>query len=189
MTITQTHNPTQAPQALDRDAFEALFRRHQDNVRLQIRQIVRDEAAAEDVAQEVFLKVWERAEQWRGEGSFRSWLMRIATNASLTHLRKKQRRREERLDQTLQESHEDWLVEESDAPDVLVERDEERRMVRQIVADLPEEKREAIRLVYDAEVDLRQAAEELGVPEGTVKSRLYYGRQQVARAWKNIAEE
>ena len=189
MTDAETTQPTHPPKALDRDAFETLFRQHQDDVRLQVRRIVRDDAIAEDVAQEVFLRVWERVNQWRGEGSFRSWLMRIATNESLSYLRKKQRRREDHLDQALQEqTAPDWLVEGGDAPDVLLERAEDRKMVRQIVDDLSEDKREAIRLVYGAEIDLRQAAEQLGIPEGTVKSRLYHGRQQVARAWKNITD-
>jgi RNA polymerase sigma-70 factor (ECF subfamily) len=187
MTKSETSHNTKPPKPLARDAFEKLYRLNQDDVRLQVRRIVRDDASAEDVAQEVFLRVWERANQWRDEGTFRSWLMRIATNESLSYLRKKQRRREERLGQTLQEqSVPQSLVAAGAAPDVLLEREQERQLVRQIVADLPEDKREAIRLVYGAEVDLRQAAEQLGIPEGTVKSRLYYGRQQVARAWNNL---
>lgn len=180
---------------LDAASFETLFQRFCGDVRRQVRQIVRDEAAADDVVQDVFLRLWERAGQWRGEGEFRTWLMRIATNMALTHLRQVQRRREQRLELSAPEVEEerlgpDWLLEATAAgPDALVESAEERRLVRRLIDDLPEDKREAIRLFYDAEVDVREAAERLGVPEGTVKSRLYHGRRQIARAWIKQTEE
>ena len=63
------------------------------------------------------------------------------------------------------------------------------RLIRRLVDELPEEKREAIRLFYDAQVNLRETAELLGVPEGTVKSRLYHGRRQLARAWTEKTKE
>ena len=170
------------------ESFEVLFVRYREDVRMQANRVLRDEAAAEDVVQEVFLRVWERAGQWRGEGEVRAWLMRIATNAALTHLRKVRRQREQRLELSVQEAEEEglapeWLLEVAAGPDALLESAEERRLVRRLVDDLSEEKREAIRLFYDAEVNVRQAAERLGVPEGTVKSRLYQGRRQIARAW------
>ena len=76
-----------------------------------------------------------------------------------------------------------------DRCDAQFERAEERRLVRRLVDELPEDKREAIRLFYDAQVDIREAAERLGVPEGTVKSRLYHGRRQFARAWTETTQE
>ena len=194
MTTTDTQLVEQLAD-LDAASFETLFQRFCGDVRRQVRQIVRDEAAADDVVQDVFLRLWERAGQWRGEGDFRAWLMRIATNMALTHLRKVQRRREQRLELSAQEAEEerlapDWLLEAAAAgPDALVESAEERRLVRRLIDDLPEDKREAIRLFYDAEVDVREAAERLGVPEGTVKSRLYHGRRQIARAWIKHTEE
>ena len=61
MTISETSHNNKPPRILDRAAFEKLFRHYQDDVRRQVRHIVRDQASAEDVAQEVFLRVWERA--------------------------------------------------------------------------------------------------------------------------------
>ena len=184
-----------AGQVVDSDAasFEMLFRRYQNDVRLQVRRLVRDESAAEDVVQEVFLTVWERVDQWRGEGEFRAWLMRVASNAALSQLRKVQRRREQRLELSMPEADEgkypEWLLETSAGPDILAERADERRLVNRLVEDLPDEQREAIRLYYDAELDVSDTAQRLGVPAGTVKSRLYHGRQQIARAWREKTEE
>ena len=194
MTATDTQLADEVAD-LDASSFETLFQRYCGDVRLQVGRIVRDAAAVDDVVQEIFLLVWERAGQWRAEGEFRSWLMRIATNTALTHLRKVQRRREQRLEFSLDEAEEqgtapEWLLESAlPGPDAQVERAEERRLVRRLVDELPEDKREAIRLFYDAQMDVREAAERLGVPEGTVKSRLYHGRRQLARSWAETIEE
>src|SRR5437868_1134576 len=82
----------------DAAAFEALFHRYRDPIRRHVLRLVRDGSAAEDLAQEVFLRVWTRAEQWDGRGSFRAWLYRIATNLCLNHLRAVNRRRERLLE-------------------------------------------------------------------------------------------
>src|SRR5918911_756040 len=82
----------------DACAFEVLFERHRETVRRRLGAIVRDEAAAEDLSQEVFLRVWTRAEQWDGRGAARAWLLRVATHLALNHLRSVRRRREEPLE-------------------------------------------------------------------------------------------
>ena len=58
--------------------------------------------------------------------------------------------------------------------------------LKRLVDELPEGKREALRLVHDAQMEIQQAAEELGVPEGTVKSRLYHARKQLTRRWQEF---
>ena len=60
--------------------------------------LVRDEPAAEDLLQETFLRVWTRAGQWNGQGTFKGWLFRIATNLALNHLRTRRRRPEQPLE-------------------------------------------------------------------------------------------
>src|ERR671932_347450 len=80
--------------ARDAGAFETLFARYRELVRRQAQRIVRDESAADDLVQEVFLRVWTRSEQWDGRGACKAWLFRIATNLALNHLRTVRRRRE-----------------------------------------------------------------------------------------------
>jgi RNA polymerase sigma-70 factor (ECF subfamily) len=79
----------------DARAFEALFERYGELIRRHLARITRDDAAAQDLVQEVFLRVWTRAEQWDGRGPFKAWLYRIATNLALNHLRSVRRRREQ----------------------------------------------------------------------------------------------
>ena len=174
-------------------AFEQFFARYRAQVHHRVRCIVRDDASANDVVQEVFLRVWNRAGQWSGRGSAANWLFRIATHLSLTHLRTVRRRREQRLkmlSETVEQETQqvpEWMIEAaSERPDAQVEWADQQRWLRRQVQELSEDQREVFRLIYDAQVEVRDAAERLGIPEGTVKSRLHHGRRQIARAWQAI---
>ena len=183
-------------QVLKRDAhaFETLFDRYGEAVCRHVARIVRDNATADDLVQEVFLRVWDRAEQWNGEGPFRAWLFRIATHLAFNHLRAVHRRREQPFERPPPSADEEdegfvpaWLIDASAlGPDALLEQAEQRGLLRRFIDELPEEKREVIRLIHDAEMDIREIAERLGIPEGTVKSRLHHARKQIAREWKGI---
>lgn len=181
---------------LERDAhaFEVLFNRYGEMVCRHVTRIVRDRAAADDLVQEVFLRVWNRADQWNGQGPFRAWLFRIATHQALNHLRAVQRRREQPLESPRPSAENEdegfvpaWLIDASAlGPDALLEQAEQRGLLRRFIDELPEEKREILRMIHDAEMDIREIAERLGIPEGTVKSRLHHARKQIAREWKDM---
>ena len=181
-------------QAGNTEAFEALFCRYRAGVRLHVHRIVHDQGIAEDLTQEVFLRVWNRAKQWRGQGTFQGWLFRIATNLAISHLRKTQRRGEQLLDLPEDVVGEDdparppeWFVLAATlGPDAEFEQAERHRLLRKLVNGLPEDKREVFHLIYGAEMEVREAARKLGIPEGTVKSRLHHGRQHIAREWENL---
>lgn len=168
-------------------AFEVLYDRYAASIRRHLCHMVSDEPAAEDLLQETFLRVWTRAGQWNGQGSFKGWLFRIATNLALNHLRTRRRQPEQPLELP------DFLMDDDDLPDTpawlvdtaslgleaVMEQVEQGARLRQVIQDLPEEKRELLHLVHQMEFSLREAADELGIPEGTAKSRLYYARKQV----------
>jgi RNA polymerase sigma-70 factor (ECF subfamily) len=169
------------------EAFEMLYECYAEGVRRQLCYIVGEEPAAEDLLQETFLRVWTRAGQWNGQGTVKGWLFRIATNLALNHLRTRRRRPEQPLElpDTLVEDDElpdtpAWLVDSASlGPEAVMEHAERGTRLQQIIGELPEEKRELLRLVHQMELSLREAADELGIPEGTAKSRLHYARQQV----------
>jgi len=169
-------------------AFEVLYERYEGAIRRQLYYVVGDETAADDLLQETFLRVWRHAGQWNGQGPVKSWLFRIATNLALNHLRTRRRRPEQPLElpDNIFEDDDDlpdtpaWLVDTASlGPEAVVEQVERGARLQQIIQDLPEEKREMLRLVHQMELSLREAADELGIPEGTAKSRLYYAREQV----------
>jgi len=168
-------------------AFEVLFERYESVLRRHLGFIVRDEPAAEDLLQETFLRVWTHAGQWRGQGAVKGWLFRIATNLALNHLRTRRRRPEQPLQlPDLMVDEDDlpdtpsWLVDTASlGPEAVVEQVEQGTRLQKIIGELPEEKRALLRLVHQMELSLREAADELGIPEGTAKSRLYYAREQM----------
>ncbi len=184
---------------LERDAhaFETLFSRYGEAVCHHLVRMVRDRGAADDLTQEVFLRVWNRAAQWNGRGPFRAWLFRIATNLALNHIRSVKRRREQPMDPPSDVSDEEeengvpgWMIDASAlGPDAIFEQAEQYRLLNRFVEALPEEKREVFRMVYDAEMETREVAEKLGIPEGTVKSRMHHARKQIAREWRELQPE
>lgn len=181
----------------DACAFEALSTRYRESIYRYVLATIHDSNAAEDVVQEVFLRVWMRAEQWSGSGTFKAWLFRIATNLALNYLRTLRRRKQQSLeapgdalDEDDESSVPSWMIDCAlPGPEIILEQGERNRLVQQLVNQLPAEKREVLRLVHGAEMETRQVAETLGIPEGTVKSRLHYATRRLAREWRNLAQE
>lgn len=140
------------------------------------RRVIGDPTAAEDVTQEVFLALWERPEQFdASRGRLRTFVGTIAHRRAVDHVRREEakRRRAERealLARTMPD------VDEEAAALVVAER------VRQAVDALPAEQRDAIQLAYFGGRTYRQVAGELGIPEGTAKSRLRLALRKIAAA-------
>ena len=181
-------------QGHDSEAFEAFYIRYRQVICIHITSIVRDDAVAQDLVQEVFLRVWTRANQWDGRGKVKGWVYRIATNLSLNHLRSMKRHPQLQLEIPADEIDADvsipgWMIDPSAlTPEVLFEVTEQRQMVWALIEDLPPEKREVFQMVYDEEMDLQSVASALEIPEGTVKSRLYHSRKSLANKLKGLSE-
>jgi RNA polymerase sigma-70 factor, ECF subfamily len=176
------HDPGDPSSTLD-----SLYREYRVRVTAQVRRLVRDEAACEDLVQETFFRAWEHRNDWREVRSFERWLARIATNLALNHLRARNRSRE-RLFVDFGEAGE---VERSvlekaltdfanPGPESQLAHASERSLVRRLIAELPDEKRMVLELVGQEDYSVRETSEALGIPDGTVKSRLHYGRRAIA---------
>jgi len=181
----------------DSRAFEVLFARYQEPVRQRLLGMVRDPNTAEDLTQEVFLRVWTHAEQWNGRGPFKAWVLRIATNLALNHLRTVRRRRELPLELPAEPTEESeltpvpiWMIDTATRrpEEALVDAEQCERLQR-LLEELSEDKREVFRLIHDAELEVREVAANLGIPEGTVRSRLHYAKKQLAREWHSHEEK
>ena len=130
--------------------------------------------------------------QWDGRGTPRAWLFRIATNLALNHIRTLRRRRQQPLqvppDPTDPEDEPtipSWMIDRASlGPDEALEATERLALLRRLVAGLPEEKREVLRLIHGDELEIAEVAQALGIPPGTVKSRLHYATRRLAREWR-----
>ncbi len=181
----------------DADAFEALCERYSAPLRRHLLGMLRDADAAEDLLQETLLRAWIHAAQWDGRGTPRAWLFRVATNLALNYVRTLRRRRQQPLDlpPDLAEPDEEpaipgWMIDTASlGPDEALELAERRDLLRRLVAELPEEKRAVLRLIHEAEMEIGEVAQALGIPPGTVKSRLHYATRRLARAWRDAEGE
>jgi len=165
-------------------AFEALYDRYGDLVYSVSLRIVGDNYIAEDVTQDVFLRVWRRPGQFDlSRGKFVTWLLSVARNRSIDQRRSQSRRlRHEALPAT--EEDEDVLPGDNarDDPALATVLAEERAAVRAALTTLPPEQRLAIQLAYFGGMTQQEIANMLGQPLGTVKTRMRLGMQKMRNA-------
>ncbi len=158
----------------DAASFEVLLRRYRLPLVGYFRRMVRDQAQAEDLAQEVFLRVYKSRERYQPDARFTTWLYRIATNLALNAIRD----RRDEISGTSDPDDEGAAVLERfvdpgpSAEQRLVQRDR-ARLIRQSVEALPDNQRAAVILHKYQEVDYRQIAGILSVSESAVKSLLF----------------
>jgi RNA polymerase sigma-70 factor (ECF subfamily) len=156
----------------DRTAMHILYSRHNVRVYRFILRIVRDTTIAEDLVSQVFLDVWRTARQFEGRSQVSTWLLSIARFKALTALRQ---RRFEDIDQD--EVRE--IADASDTPETSLERATTRAILRACVAKLSPAHREIINLVYYHEKSVEEVGQIIGIPQSTVKTRMFYARKQL----------
>jgi RNA polymerase sigma-70 factor (ECF subfamily) len=154
-------------------AFEGIVRRWQRPLVNLAYRFCHDRGRSEDMAQEAFLRAYRGLAQWRKDAVFSTWLFALATNLYRSELR--------RIPARIVSVSLDDIAEPADAraSDAGIEdRDYDRDLaVRRAVGALPAKYREALILFYFHEMDVTTAARSLGLPEGTVKARLFRGRE------------
>jgi RNA polymerase sigma-70 factor (ECF subfamily) len=159
----------------DRAAAAALVLRHADRVVAIASRLLGDRAAAEDVAQETFLKMWTHAREWRPKGAkVSTWLVRIAVNGCFDRLRRRGRERPE-------DAAGD-VIDRAPAADERLMLDEQRRAVRAAIAALPDRQRLAITLCHYEEFSQADAADIVGVSVEALESLLARGRRSLREA-------
>jgi RNA polymerase sigma-70 factor (ECF subfamily) len=151
-------------------AFEAIVRRWQRPLINLAYRFCRDRGRSEDMAQEAFLRAYRSLATWRRDAAFSTWLFAIAANLYRTELR--------RIPATVSL---DAVAEPQDARaiDGGLEDEDRDRAVRRAVFALPPKYREALVLFYFHDMDLAATAGSLGLREGTVKARLFRGREML----------
>lgn len=158
-------------------ALAEVYRRHGGAVQSLARRMLRSDAHAEDITQEVFVKLWEQPERFDpARGSLRSFLLSIAHNRAVDHLRTAAARssREERSAAEVAAAGYDV---ERHAWDLHV-----NDQIRRALVDLTDDQRRSIELAYFGGHTYRQVSAMLGEPEGTVKARIRAGLLSLRRA-------
>jgi RNA polymerase sigma-70 factor, ECF subfamily len=157
----------------DRLAMRTLFARHRVAVYRWLLRLVNDEALAEDLLSEVFLDVWRQAASFEARASVSTWLLAIARHKALSARRR-------RTDAELDDHIASTVADPADGPDLVLEKKSTTELMRACLAELSPEHREVMDLVYYHEKSVREVARIIGIPEATVKTRMFYARKKLA---------
>jgi len=168
----------------DASAFEPLVREHQNHVYALAYRITGNEADAQDVAQDAFLRAYTSLKDFRGDSRFSVWLYRLTGNIAIDYLRKNKRLAAVPLYRT-EDDGEEWALELPDdgpSPEELLARQETREEVRSAMASLPERDRQILALRELGGQTYEEIAVGLSLEVGTVKSRLNRARKKLCAA-------
>jgi RNA polymerase sigma-70 factor, ECF subfamily len=156
----------------DQLALRSLYARHNLRIHRFLTRMLRDGGAVEDVLAEVFLDVWRQAGRFEGRSSVNTWLCGMARNKALAHLRK--------YPPVKPTGAIDETQDEADSPEVAAQKADKSAKLRTCINKLGQEHREVVDLVYYHEKSVEDVSLILGIPEATVKTRMFYARKKLS---------
>ena len=157
----------------DRSAMEALFARYRVRVFKFVLRMVRNEATAEELNSDVFVDIWRQARTFEGRAAVSTWIFSIARFKALNALA---RRTEDELDEAKAETIED----DADDPETALAKKDKAAVLRQCLDALSAEHREIVTLVYYQHKSVEEVSGIVGIPEATVKTRMFYARKKLS---------
>jgi len=157
----------------DRLAMRTLYGRHNVRVYRFVLRLIGDESKAEDVVSEVFFEVWRQAGRFEGRSQVSTWVLAIARYKAITVMRQQQ-------EQPLDDEYAQGIADPVDDAQLTLEKKDTSIRLRQCIQQLSAEHREVIDLVYYHGKSVEEAAEIVGVPRNTVKTRMFYARKRIA---------
>jgi RNA polymerase sigma-70 factor (ECF subfamily) len=171
--------------------FETLVKRYERELYNYLRRFLSNQAMAEDAFQATFMQVHLKCSLYDADRKVRPWLYTVATNQAIDIQRRNKRHRLVSLDRPNRVQHDelgslvDVLSGRDGEPANDLETGERKEWIRRAVAALPDQLQSAVKLVYFRGMKYREAADELEVPVGTVKSRLHAAVKRLGKAWED----
>jgi len=160
-------------------ALETLVRRYERPLYAYACRVTGSREAAQDVFQETFIRIYRKRTSFRLGARFRPWVYQICLNLCRDHLRKRKRRPEQELPETP-------VVDPGPSPHDQAARKLLERKVREAVEELPEKHREVFMLAHYEQLSYPEVAAVLGLPLGTVKSRMFHCMRKLADLLANV---
>lgn len=173
MTAAGDHELIQRMAARDQSAMTALYARHSVRLYRYLVRLTRIEATAEELMNEVFLEAWKKAGTFEGRSSVSTWLTAIAHHRAVSRMRK-------RSELELDEETLAGVADDDDSPEVTLQKRSKAAVMRACMVKLSADHREIIDLVYYHDKSVAEAAEIVGIPENTVKTRMFHARKKLA---------
>ncbi len=174
----------------DDNAFEVLFRKYREQVARLVYSIVKDEALVDDIVQEVFLLVHRHLAKFRQQSAFKTWIYRITVNESLRQMGR-QRRWQPLPEGEFEPSRLPSAMvvfDTGDSPERVMIDGQRHELVQRALAELKPHHRTILVLYYLEELSVQEIAAVLEIPEGSVKSRLFYARDALRKVLDPLLE-
>jgi RNA polymerase sigma-70 factor (ECF subfamily) len=160
----------------DRLAMQILFGRHKVRVYRFILRLVRNAATAEELLSEVFLEVWRQAEKFEGRSTVSTWMLSMARYMAFSSMR--------HAPAQLDEEKAERIEDTADDPEIALAKKDKASVLRECLPLLSREHQEVVDLVYYHEKSVHEVAEIVGIPEATVKTRMFYARKNLSELLK-----
>ena len=173
----------------DDEAFAALIERHQDMVVGTVAKMLGNASEAEDISQQVFLRIWKSAKRYKPSAKFTTYLFTITRNLVFNEIRRRKRRNEVSNDEREETTHREIPESDEYRPDREMERSELGKMVDKAIAALPEQQRMAVVLRRYEQMPYEEIADVLGISLSAVKSQLFRARTTLREALGSYLSE
>jgi RNA polymerase sigma-70 factor (ECF subfamily) len=160
----------------DELAMRLLFGRHKVRVYRFVLRLVRNAATAEELLSEVFLEVWRQAGKFEGRSTVSTWMLSMARYMAFASMR--------RAPEQLEEEKAERIEDTTDDPETTLAKKDKASVLRECMALLSLEHQEIVDLVYYHEKSVREVAQIAGIPEATVKTRMFYARKKLSEFLK-----
>ena len=170
----------------DHAAFDELVSRHQYAVVGTVAKMLGNPSEAEDIAQQVFLRLWKSAPRYKPTAKFTTYLFTITRNLVFNETRRKSRRSEQSLDEQTEDWHQQFQEEEHNQPDEQILQMELQQAVDKAVRSLPDKQRMAVVLRRYENMSYEEIADVLGISVSAVKSQLFRARSSLRESLKSF---
>lgn len=177
----------------DQDALSALYEKTYSKVYYTVKSMIRDEDAVSDIVQDSYIKAFTHLGQFEGDDRFPAWVRQIAANTARDWLKKKRPALFTEMDpeDAAEARFEEQIPDERTEalPEAVMDRAETKRLIREIIDELPEDQRAVIGMYYYEELSVKEIAQAMGASESAVKSRLLYGRRKIEKQVRELEKK
>lgn len=175
----------------DKKAFDLLVSKYQRKMLRLVLRLVHDQAEAEDIVQDAFIRAYRALPQFRGDAAFYTWLYRIGVNTAKNHLASQKNRPQQSLDEENEDGETrapEEALRDNNTPESMLASKQIAATVNAAMESLSEELRTAITLREVESLSYDEIAEMVGCPIGTVRSRIFRAREAIAAKLKPLLD-
>jgi RNA polymerase sigma factor (sigma-70 family) len=166
----------------EEEAYRVLVERHKNYIYTLIYRMAPHRETAEDLTQDVFIKLFRSLEHFRGDSKFTTWLYRLTTNLVTDHLRAQKRRPYE----AVLEKVKSWFGDRKEEPEAKALLKEEQQTMQQLLSELPDKYRLIMYLYHYKQLSYQEISEMTDLPIKTIETRLYRGKSLLKQKWTEV---